>query len=303
MMGCCLQKKEKWKIDMNACHPHLLDLAREQLIGSSPEEKNENKFREQLVQSSPGDKNKEKYGKCYSYRSVMELRSTGIHFRSSQTNHVTDVKFKSHLIYGTLTFPPLVVDDSTKSLLLDLAVYEMCPHCPSDCHIMSYTSLMDSFIDHADDVKELRKRGILVNALGNDCELAKLFNKISNELVPDFCGYEDVQRQIENHYKSQAHVWMAEWIHTHFRSPWAFLAFLALGELEVDKNGIFWFDIDVKSDNSVVFETLDSLRMTWNVFMKGFERVFTTMDCRGKGNFVLGLKVVFEGTVVVGGVA
>ncbi|XP_022842283.1 putative UPF0481 protein At3g02645 isoform X2 [Olea europaea var. sylvestris] len=236
MMRCSVQKREKWKMDMDmdARPHHLLHLVREQLIGPSPEDENEKKsvkrllhlIQEQLTRSFSEDKNKEKFIKWHSYRSVMELKSAGIHFRPSQTNHVTDVKFKSHLISGTLKLPPIMVDYSTKSLLLNLAAYEMSPHGPSDYRLMSYICLMDSFIDHADDVKELRKRRILVNNLGSDKELAQLFNEIANDLVPDLRVYEDVQRQIENHCRSKAQVWTAEWIDDHFNSPWALLAFL-----------------------------------------------------------------------------
>ncbi|CAA2989025.1 Hypothetical predicted protein [Olea europaea subsp. europaea] len=204
------------------------------LIGPSPEEKNEKKcFKrllhllwEWLIGSSSEDKNEEKFVEWYSYRSVTELESAGIHFRPSQTNHFTDAKFKSHLLSGTLTLAPIVVEDPTKSLLLNLAAYEMCPYGPSDSLIMSYICLMDSFIDHADDVKELRKRGILVNNLGSDEELARLFNEISNNLLYDINAYKNLKMQIEKHCHSKAQVWMAEWIHDHFSSPWAFLAFL-----------------------------------------------------------------------------
>ncbi|CAA2984193.1 Hypothetical predicted protein [Olea europaea subsp. europaea] len=227
------------------CFKRLLHLLREQPIESSPEDKNkliepspedENEKKcfkhllhllpEWLIESSPEDKNKENFVEWYSYRSVTELESAGIHFRPSHTDRFTDVKFKSHLISGTLTLCPIVVEDSTKSLLLNLATYEMCPNDPSDNRIMSYICLMDSLIDHADDVKELRKRKILLNSLGSDEELARLFNEISNNLVYDNDAYRDVKTQIEKHCQSKAHVWMAECIHNHFRSPWAFLAFL-----------------------------------------------------------------------------
>ncbi|CAI9779508.1 unnamed protein product [Fraxinus pennsylvanica] len=228
MMGCSVQKKEERKINMDECH-HLLHLVREQLIGSSPEDKNEKKsvkcllYLDQLVGSSPEYKKEKKW---YSYHSVTELKSAGIHFRPSQTNHVTDVKFKSHLFSGTLTLPRIMVDDTTKPLLLNLAAYEMCPGGPSDFRIMSYICLMNSLIDHADDVKELRRKRILVNNLGSDDELAQLFNEISNGLVFDPKEYEDLMLQIQKHCESKAKVWMAECIHDHFSSPWAFLAFL-----------------------------------------------------------------------------
>lgn len=66
------------------------------------------------------------------------------------------------------------------------------------------------------------------------------------------------------------------------------------GELKLDKNGVFRFDIDVESDRLVEFEALDSLRITWNVVLEGFKGVFTVMDCKGKGSFVLGLEGWFS---------
>ncbi|CAA2961967.1 Hypothetical predicted protein [Olea europaea subsp. europaea] len=208
MMGCGVQY-DGWEIVMDA--PHLLHLAREQFIGSSPK-----------------DKNKEISVKWYSNQSVTELESSGIHFRPSQTNRVTDVKFKSHLISSTLTLPPLKVDDSTISLLFNMAAYEMCSQGPSDYRIMSYICLMDSFINHADDVKWLRKRRTLINHLGSDKELAQLFNGIGNDLIFDPYAYADVKWQIENHCKNKARVWIGEWMHDHFSSPWAFLASLGV---------------------------------------------------------------------------
>ncbi|KAL0334342.1 UNVERIFIED_CONTAM: hypothetical protein Sangu_1590400 [Sesamum angustifolium] len=66
------------------------------------------------------------------------------------------------------------------------------------------------------------------------------------------------------------------------------------GELKVDKNGVFRFDIEVESEKLVGFEALDSLRITWNVVLEGFKGVFTMMDCKGKGSFVLGLEGWFS---------
>ncbi|PIN05512.1 hypothetical protein CDL12_21944 [Handroanthus impetiginosus] len=66
------------------------------------------------------------------------------------------------------------------------------------------------------------------------------------------------------------------------------------GELKLDKHGVFRFDIDIESNNLVAFEAMDSLRVTWNVMLEGFKGVFMMMDCKGKGNFVLGLEGWFS---------
>ncbi|CAI9779517.1 unnamed protein product [Fraxinus pennsylvanica] len=102
----------------------------------------------------------------------------------------------------------------------------MSPHGPSDYRITSYIWLMDSLIDNANDVKELRKKRILVNNLGSDEHLAQLFNEIAIDLVPDLYVYADTMQQIEDHCQNKGLVWMAEWLHDHFSSPWTILAFL-----------------------------------------------------------------------------
>ncbi|XP_028074332.1 uncharacterized protein LOC114276713 [Camellia sinensis] len=103
------------------------------------------------------------------------------------------------IIRAILSLPPMKIDDSTQSLLLNLAAYEMCPDSPNDFRVTSYIWFMDTLIDHADDVKELRKKGILLNYLGNDEELAGLFNEIAKNLVPNSQAYADVQDQIEKY--------------------------------------------------------------------------------------------------------
>ncbi|CAA2984200.1 Hypothetical predicted protein [Olea europaea subsp. europaea] len=208
MMGCSPksdQEQKKRELDF-VTSPHLLHLMWEQLIQPVMHDfenlvtffrKSKSNFRESNIQES--------------YRSVTDLKSAGIYFKPSQTGSCTDVKFISRHIFGTLTIPPIKDDHLTKPLLLNLAAYEMCPHGPSEFRITSYICLMDSLIDHADDVKELRKKRILINKLGSDKHLARLFNEIANDLEPD---------------PREGHIWMAEWTRKNFSSPWALLAFL-----------------------------------------------------------------------------
>ncbi|CAL5351837.1 unnamed protein product [Camellia sinensis] len=163
----------------------------------------------------------------YSYRSVQELKTAGIIFRPNQENiFFTDVRYEPLVIRAILRLPPMIIDDSTQSLLLNLVAYEMCPDSPNDLGVTSYIWFMDTLIDNADDVKELRKKGILLNYLSTDEEVAGLFNEIAKNLVPNTNAYKDVQNQIEDHYKNKVRLWMTEWLHTHFDTPWTLLAFL-----------------------------------------------------------------------------
>ena len=49
----------------------------------------------------------------------------------------------------------------------------------------------------------------------------------SKDLVPNPHSYAIVKGKIERHYTNKAKIWIAEWLHAHFSSPWTFLAFLA----------------------------------------------------------------------------
>ncbi|KAF3659081.1 hypothetical protein FXO38_12850 [Capsicum annuum] len=85
----------------------------------------------------------------------------------------------------------------------------------------------DSLIDQPEYVKELRSKGILLNFLGSDQEVADLFNDIARDLVPNPHAYVDVKDKIEKHYNNKGKIWIAEWKNTHFNTPWTVFAFIA----------------------------------------------------------------------------
>ncbi|KAK4377997.1 hypothetical protein RND71_004293 [Anisodus tanguticus] len=114
------------------------------------------------------------YGICYligewsTNRSAMELRGAGIDFG-------------------------LVIDDATKSLFLNLVAYEALPDTPDDFGVTSYLCFMSSLIYNVEDVKELRSKGILLNFLGPDQQVADLFKEMARDLVPNPYAFDDVK--------------------------------------------------------------------------------------------------------------
>ncbi|XP_041026693.1 UPF0481 protein At3g47200-like [Juglans microcarpa x Juglans regia] len=197
---------------------HLLDLLRSSLLGPDVT----------TTQSSNGtERNRKKSPELQSYRNVQELKAAGIHVERSKNNSLRDIYFNRKLnFFGFLTLPPLIVDDSTGPKLLNLIAYEMCLDFDNDFGITTYVSFLDSLIDEANDVKELRKAHVLFNLLGSDEEVAQLFNEIGTDLVPDLREYKEVRNQIQKYYDNTLMAWMAEVFHNHFSSPWTVLAFL-----------------------------------------------------------------------------
>ncbi|KAH7842531.1 hypothetical protein Vadar_006461 [Vaccinium darrowii] len=120
----------------------------------------------------------------YSRRSVKDLKTIGISFRPSKTYQFTDIKFKSTRFSGILTLPRLIIDDTTKSTLLNLAAFEACPDYTNDLGVTSYICFMNATINQDKDVNELRSSGILVDYLGSDKQVADLFSEITTGLAP-----------------------------------------------------------------------------------------------------------------------
>ncbi|KAK4580912.1 hypothetical protein RGQ29_024532 [Quercus rubra] len=109
-----------------------------------------------------------------------KLRAAGIHVERSKKENscLRDISFTALGCLGFLWLPPITVDDSTRPKFLNLIAYEMCLDFQNDFGITYCISFLDSLIDEANDVKMLRKAGILYNCLGSDEHVAKLFNEI-----------------------------------------------------------------------------------------------------------------------------
>ena len=61
---------------------------------------------------------------------------------------------------GTLKIPPLVIDDGTRTLFLNLIAFEQC-HLNSGNVITSYVMFMDNLINSPEDVGHLHDRKII----------------------------------------------------------------------------------------------------------------------------------------------
>uniref|UniRef100_A0A2N9FDM1 Uncharacterized protein n=1 Tax=Fagus sylvatica TaxID=28930 RepID=A0A2N9FDM1_FAGSY len=163
-----------------------------------------------------------------SFRNVLELKAAGIKLEPSKSSGLRDIRFtrKCNFYPGTLWLPPITVDDSTGPKFLNLIAFEMCPDFENNYGVTSYISFLDSLIDEANDVIELRKARILGNLLGSDQEVAQLFNEIGRDLVPNPEIYSHVRTQIQEYYDNKLMTWLSQFFHNHFSSPWTFLAFL-----------------------------------------------------------------------------
>ncbi|KAB5519334.1 hypothetical protein DKX38_023653 [Salix brachista] len=163
------------------------------------------------------------------YYSAKKLKKVGIRFWPKLTGAITDVKFKSSLLSGKVEAPPIIIDESTESLLLNLVAYESAAAL-DQLWVSSYILFMDSLIDDAEDVEEMRSNGIIINYLGADQKVANLFNDMGKSLTHDTydtAAYNDVKMAINKQCESTVKIWAYEWKKTYFSNPWTFITVLA----------------------------------------------------------------------------
>ncbi|KAL7124258.1 hypothetical protein ABFS83_14G036600 [Erythranthe nasuta] len=163
------------------------------------------------------------------FRSVIDLKAKGIHFRPS-SYCLKDIRFNSYSFYGELYLPIWFVSNNSKVFFSNTIAFEMSPETDTDFDVASYINFMKALIENSEDVKELREKGILFSSLVNDEEVAKMFKEIDthSHIGPDYArNLQDVKMRINEHCSSKAKTWMAELIHTYFRSPWTAIALLA----------------------------------------------------------------------------
>lgn len=83
---------------------------------------------------------------------------------------------------------------------------------------IGYVSFMKTLVEKAEDVKLLREKGVLYNALANDQEVVKLLHSIDT-LGFAFDGLsDDVRFRIREHCNNKGKTRLAELINTYFPS-------------------------------------------------------------------------------------
>ncbi|KNA21187.1 hypothetical protein SOVF_045750 [Spinacia oleracea] len=156
---------------------------------------------------------------------VTELREGGVKFRKRKTNCFWDVRFKN----GVLEIPTIWIQDSTMTILLNIAAFEHCHLKMSDAVIASYVVFMECLIKSPEDVGHLHHRGIIQHLLGHDAEVVDMFKSISKEMQVDAHGgfYAKLSEQVNAYYNKRRNRWRASLLHKYFYNPWAIISLVA----------------------------------------------------------------------------
>ncbi|XP_027368542.1 UPF0481 protein At3g47200-like [Abrus precatorius] len=195
---------------------HVLDVYRKSLIQQGPT------LRTRVAKQAHRSWFNEEHGNDI-IRSATELQEAGIRFKKSKSNSLGDISF----VGGVLRLPTIVIDDTTEYMFLNLIAFERL-HVGAGNEVTSYIFFMDTMIDCEMDVALLHRDGVLINGLGSDKAVAKLFNSLSKDITVDGEGVLDVvSMSMSNYCKKPWNKWRANLIHTYFRNPWAIVSLVA----------------------------------------------------------------------------
>ncbi|GJY76222.1 putative UPF0481 protein [Tanacetum coccineum] len=156
--------------------------------------------------------------------SVTEMAQAGILF-SPVNGGIFDISFDN--ITSTLYLPVVDLDVNTEVYLRNLVAYEACV-AAGPLVVARYTELMNGIIDTEEDAKFLRERGIVLNHLKSDKEVADLWNGMSKSVK--LTKVPKMDKVIEDVNKRYAQTWrvkFANFMKTYVFGSWRFLTVLA----------------------------------------------------------------------------
>ncbi|XP_020110126.1 UPF0481 protein At3g47200-like [Ananas comosus] len=199
---------------------HCLDVFRQSLLRAGPQPAPPRPWHKRWSQTRRvADRRRQQLIHC-----VSELREAGIRCRRRKTDRFWDIAFED----GVLRIPRILIHDGTKSLFLNLIAFEQC-HMDTTNNITSYVIFMDNLINSEDDVRYLHDRGIIEHWLGNEREVADLFNRLCQEVVFDINDsyLSGLSEQVNRYYNHKWSTWTATLKHNYFGNPWAIISLVA----------------------------------------------------------------------------
>ncbi|KAL6326374.1 hypothetical protein AAG906_007879 [Vitis piasezkii] len=145
--------------------------------------------------------------------SVSELSKSGVRFYL--------------LMMATLYLPTVSLDVNTEVILRNLVAYEA-SNASGPLIIARYTELMNGIIDTKEDAQFLRERGIILNRLKSDEEVADLWNGMNKTIRLTKVPFLDkVIEDVNNYHTSIWQVKAGKFMKRYVFGSWQFLTFLA----------------------------------------------------------------------------
>ncbi|WVZ95955.1 hypothetical protein U9M48_041655 [Paspalum notatum var. saurae] len=143
---------------------------------------------------------------------AVELAEMGVNITASKARvfgDMTMTKRRHRLgLFGELSLAPVVLSDLTACWLFNMVALEAClgATCADNFAVSSYVSAVSLLMNRAEDVQELRGKGVVVSALSDETTLSS-FKKLTAHVRVGYRYYDVFQRLQE--YRQERWVWIA----------------------------------------------------------------------------------------------
>ncbi|KAL0425130.1 UNVERIFIED_CONTAM: hypothetical protein Sradi_1047800 [Sesamum radiatum] len=184
-----------------------------------------------------GEKNELENGKSsseYNYKpplmeeiaipSVTELSEAGVKF-SVTNSGILGISFDEKT--ATFYLPMISLDVNTEVVLRNLVAYEAC-NASGPLVFARYTELMNGIIDSEEDAKVLREKGVVLNHLKSDQDVADLWNGMSKSVRLTKVPFLDkVIEDVNCYYRGRLKVRIGKFLERHVFGSWQSMTLLA----------------------------------------------------------------------------
>lgn len=156
--------------------------------------------------------------------SVSQLVDVGVHFTPTNEG-VTSIAFDPKSL--NFSIPVIDLDVNSEVVLRNLTAYEACT-VSGPLVLTRYVELMNGIIDTEMDVKILCQRGIIINRLKSEKEVAELWNGMSKSVrLTKVPSLDKLIADVNRYYNSRWKVRFENLFKKYVLGSWRILAFLA----------------------------------------------------------------------------
>ncbi|RVW80988.1 putative UPF0481 protein [Vitis vinifera] len=156
--------------------------------------------------------------------SVSKLYKSGVRFLPAN-GIISSITFDAKM--ATLYLPTVSLDVNTEVTLRNLVAYEA-SNASGPLVMTRYTELMNGIIDTEEDAKILRERGIILNRLKSDEEVANLWNGMSKSIRLTKVPFLDkVIEDVNNYHTGIWKVKAGKFMKRYVIGSWQLLTFVA----------------------------------------------------------------------------
>ncbi|VFQ87296.1 unnamed protein product [Cuscuta campestris] len=155
---------------------------------------------------------------------VYQLTKSGVRFLPTKSG-ILSITFDPAT--GTFHLPVVRLDVNSQVLLRNVVAYESCVTC-GPLVFARYVELMNGIIDCEKDCKELREKGIVLNHLKSDGEVANLWNGMSRSIRLTKVPFLDkVIEDVNRFYNGRWKVKVGKFMKSYIYGSWKILTLLA----------------------------------------------------------------------------